>query len=208
MAIFQNKDKQIKYELFAGVLPADTLFIHDNLAFNPSWHKTAQLLKLRYKNEHVGGSLALAEWRAHSGQDLSVSELAQDYLKLIHVLGLNDLSLVGHGVGGLIALSAVLQEPSLFHKVLLLNPEAVDEQSRGMSAVSPILQEMDLRRSLAQIKQEVLILHGEPDPARPSEKSRQLAQDLPRGQFTAIKDHGPVLDNPAKFVDLLCDFLY
>ena len=102
MGFFQHHDKQMHYDLYAGVVPEDTLFIHDNLASNHWWQPTSQLLKARFKNGHVGGSLVMSEWLGcgkssapASEGELDVAELAQDQIRLIKGLGLSDINLVG-----------------------------------------------------------------------------------------------------------------
>ncbi|MGE0764008.1 MAG: alpha/beta fold hydrolase [Bdellovibrionales bacterium] len=266
MAFFQHRDKRMHYDLYAGLIPEDTLFIHGNLASNHWWQPTVQILKNRYKGSEVTGSAAMAEWLGcgqssapESTEDLEMMSLADDYIHLIKGLGLSDVNLVGHSTGGLIALCAMIKAPEMFKRAVLLDPVAADGVQFGpemydtftkmsenrtfcdtvMSGTiyhcdvnSPLVQQLfddafhvdkkiwhgvpdvlkktDLRKQLKQIKHPVLVLHGEHDAVLPIAGSRQIADELPHGKFIELKGqgHSTNVENPAKFVDLVCDFLF
>lgn len=129
MAIFQHRDKRIHYDLHAGLLPEDTLFLHGNLASNNWWRPTLNQLKHRYKQGAYGGGAAFAEWLGcgkssgpETQEDLNMFSLARDQIALVQGLGLSDVNLVGHSTGGLIALCMLLEAPQLFKRAVLLDP--------------------------------------------------------------------------------------
>ena len=127
MALFQLQEKQLSYQMLERVLPNDTLFIHGNLGSNRWWQPTFDLLSDRNVSGQVGRAVR-AEWLGcgkssapQDQEDLNMFSLAKDYIALAKGLGLTQVNLVGHSTGGLIALCALLLEPSLFNKVILLD---------------------------------------------------------------------------------------
>lgn len=224
------------------------------------------LLSSRFADQSVVGSVAMAEWLGcgkSSGpeklEDLEMKSLAQDYIALVKGLGLNDVSLVAHSTGGLIALCAMAEAPELFRRAVLLDPvsaegvqfgpemyEAFTKMSQdrqfcdGVMASTihrcnvndPLVQELfedafhvhkmiwhgvadtlkktNIQSLLAKIQQPVLILHGEHDAVLPIEGSKKMALALPQGEFVELKGQGHCanIENPTKFVDLVCEYLF
>ncbi len=72
------------------------------------------------------------------------------------------------------------------------------------------LKNIDIRKDLKKIEQPVLVLHGELDVLLPIAGSREIASAIPHGEFMEIKGQGHScnVENPQKFVDLMCDFLF
>jgi 3-oxoadipate enol-lactonase len=72
------------------------------------------------------------------------------------------------------------------------------------------LKSIDIRKDLKRIRQPILVLHGEHDQVLPMAGSREIASSVPYGEFMEIKGQGHScnVENPRKFVDLICDFLY
>ena len=72
------------------------------------------------------------------------------------------------------------------------------------------LDALDIRPEVAQIQNEVLVLHGEFDTLLPMEDSKALAKILPRGEFQIIKGQGHCtnVENPELFVSLASKFLF
>jgi pimeloyl-ACP methyl ester carboxylesterase len=112
-----------------GLLPSDTIFIHGNLASNRWWEPAAEIWSRR--SSRGSGRMICAEWRGFGGTDAPATEeelhpsiIASDYVALARSMGLKRANIVGHSTGGLIALLAAAQEPSLFGRLLLLDPVA------------------------------------------------------------------------------------
>jgi pimeloyl-ACP methyl ester carboxylesterase len=121
---------EMNYEVHAGLLPMDTIFLHGNLASNNWWRPALEIWK---KNAKPGleGRAIFAEWRGcgQSGApateaDLNPETLAQDYIDLLENLGIKKTCLVGHSTGGLIGLIAMMRKPSLFDRAVLLDSVA------------------------------------------------------------------------------------
>ena len=53
----------INYEVFDGLVPQTTLFIHGNLASNRWWHPAVSCFGARYTNQKNTGKVILAEFR-------------------------------------------------------------------------------------------------------------------------------------------------
>jgi len=72
-----------------------------------------------------------------------------------------------------------------------------------------IQRECDLRSSLAQVTQSVLVLPGEHDTLIPPQAGRYLAEHIPRARLVEIKGaaHAPFLSHPEIFVDAVMGFM-
>jgi pimeloyl-ACP methyl ester carboxylesterase len=123
---------EMNYEIYPGVLPMDTIFMHGNLASNAWWKPALEIWKSQ-SNPRMEGRAIFAEWRGSGDSAAPVSEdaltmetLAQDYNNLLEQLNVSKACLVGHSTGGLIGLLAMLKKPSLYHRAFLLDPVAAD----------------------------------------------------------------------------------
>jgi pimeloyl-ACP methyl ester carboxylesterase len=105
------------------------LFIHGNLASTRWW--TPALRELRELTPADGRSAPAltADWRGcgrsapWDNQDLfTIDDLAADFITLLDAKGLDQVNVVGHSLGGLIAVSAMAQDPLRFHRAVLLDP--------------------------------------------------------------------------------------
>lgn len=114
-------------ERYPNQAHADVLFIHGNLASSRWWKPTlAQWKTHGSKGKH---SLLTADWRGcgknpdwNNDQQFSIQDLAQDFLDLIDKERLQKVHLVGHSLGGLIALQMMTMAPERFAKCVLLDP--------------------------------------------------------------------------------------
>lgn len=151
-------------EIFSDLVPVDTVLVHGNLASNNWWKPAVAIWQThaRLQPAHIlRGRLILAEWRGcgksappDTIDDLHPDKLAQDYIKLLHGLGVERANWIGHSTGGLIGLFALLQAPELFAKVVLLDP--VGPQGLTIDpSVYTRFHEMSRDRRLLSI-----ILHG------------------------------------------------
>jgi len=118
---------KMNYDIVPGVAPHDTLFVHGNTASNRWWIPTLKTLRTNAKTDLPGRAI-FAEWRGcgqsaapTEGGELHPSVLGADYVALLEKLGIESASVVGHSLGGLIALYAVAARPSMFKQILLLN---------------------------------------------------------------------------------------
>lgn len=114
------------WESHSGLAKSDTLFIHGNLASTAWWGPT---LEEWTRTGSLGpASLHLADWRgcgrneAWTEGTFTLQDLARDFLHAMDERGLKKLDLVGHSLGGLIALQMMILEPARFGRVALLDP--------------------------------------------------------------------------------------
>jgi pimeloyl-ACP methyl ester carboxylesterase len=72
------------------------------------------------------------------------------------------------------------------------------------------LDNFDARAELAQVPNEILVLHGEHDTLLSMDASKKLAEILPKGEFRVIAGHGHCLnaEDPAQFVSITRNFLF
>lgn len=126
----------------------DILFIHGNLASTVWWQPTLQEWK---KQGGLGkGSLIFADWRG-CGQNpdwsntdpFSIEDLAKDFITLLKNLRKSEVCVVGHSLGGLIALQMMILDPRRISRAVLLDSvgpkgvvfdESMYEAFRQMSA--------------------------------------------------------------------------
>lgn len=114
-------------ERYPNQSKTDTLFVHGNLASHRWWHPMLEEWK---KAGQTGkGSLLLADWRGcgrnpdwSGDKPFTLAELAQDFIDLLGRERLARVNLVGHSLGGLIALQMMIMKPDLFNKAFLLDP--------------------------------------------------------------------------------------
>jgi non-heme chloroperoxidase len=128
MPFLEHKGASLHYEVERGLFPQDMLFIHGNLASNIWWSQSIAEWKKTAQPEWKGRAV-FAEWRGYGSSsapnvlaDLSIERLAIDNLAIVEFLQLKKPGLVGHSMGGGIALQATLNSPECFSSALLLNP--------------------------------------------------------------------------------------
>ncbi len=132
MAYYQLNDGtgyQMNYEIYAGLVPQNTLFIHGNLASNRWWYPALEVWQQKAKGKALQGSLIFAEFRGcgkssapKSVTEMNMKNLAKDFISLIEDQKLAPVNLVGHSTGGLIVSLMMSMRPDLFSKAVLLDP--------------------------------------------------------------------------------------
>lgn len=120
----------LHWESHSGLAASDTLFIHGNLASTAWWGPTVDEWS---RTGSLGPSaLHLADWRgcgrneAWTEGTFTLVDLARDFLHAMDERGLKKLDLVGHSLGGLIALQMMILEPARFGRAVLLDPVGAD----------------------------------------------------------------------------------
>lgn len=117
----------LAYSSLVNSAKHDTVFIHGNLASSVWWEPTLNEWK---KQGSLGsGDLICADWRGcgknpdwHNDRKFTIKDLASDYLELLNTLGKAQVAVVGHSLGGLIALQMMALEPQRVCKAVLLDP--------------------------------------------------------------------------------------
>lgn len=124
MPIHTSKGFQIAFEKVQPCGPRHLLLIHGNLASKEWWFPALECLQ-----EEDGEGVAIAaDWRGFGGSkgiqrvdEIDFTRFAQDLVDLVVTQGLQEVSIIGHSTGGLIAMLAVLQRPDLFSSMVLLD---------------------------------------------------------------------------------------
>ena len=115
MPLLNHQDVELYYELHGSGPPL--LLIAGLASDSQSWLPVLQALAERYTvivldNRGVGRSTQECE--------TSVELMAQDCLALLSYLGLRKIHLVGHSMGGMVALEMALRCPELVQSMVLL----------------------------------------------------------------------------------------
>jgi pimeloyl-ACP methyl ester carboxylesterase len=120
---------KMNLEVFPGLVPVDTVLVHGNVASNNWWKPAVDVWRRRAEGSAFAGRLILGEWRGcgQSTAPSSIDELrpwnlALDYVSALARLKVQRCSFIGHSMGGLIGLYALLQKPELFERAVLLDP--------------------------------------------------------------------------------------
>lgn len=133
MSLIELGNFRMNAEVYEGLLPHDTIFLHGNLASNAWWEPLREIYERRTKGVSgpEKGRMIFAEWRGcgkssgpGSENELNLKTLGHDYVLLAEKLGLKKAHLVGHSTGGIIALHAMHESPSLFGKAVMLDSVA------------------------------------------------------------------------------------
>lgn len=117
----------IHFESYAKTLPANTLFIHGNLASN-RWWKPAIEIWQKKATPQLSGRLVAAEFRGcgkspnPQAHEIDMHLFAEDFIALVKKLDCGKFHLVGHSTGGLIAALMLAKAPELFGSAVLLDP--------------------------------------------------------------------------------------
>jgi pimeloyl-ACP methyl ester carboxylesterase len=117
----------LQCERFSGLSKQNTLFIHGNLA-STDWWKPA-LKEWKTLGPAGNGAILLADWRGcgknpdwPAGKPFSIKDLAQDFLALLREQKMDEVAVVGHSLGGLIALQMMILEPRRMSRAVFLDP--------------------------------------------------------------------------------------
>lgn len=91
---------------------------------------------------------------------------------------------------------------------LARSAEADSAADSALAAGLRVLAETDLRAELPQLRQPVLLIHGDGDALMPLQAARWLAQALPDARLLICRNagHAPFLSDPVAFADQLLAF--
>lgn len=117
----------LSYAIVPNLAKRDTLFIHGNLASARWWRPTVD--EWRSSGSVGEGRLILTDLRGCGinqewppDQIFTLKDLANDCFQILSDLKTDKIDIVGHSLGGLIALQMMVMSPERFHKAFLLSP--------------------------------------------------------------------------------------
>ncbi len=162
MAIFHFKDLNLAYRLLPRAFPNDLLLLQGPFVTADWWEPFLTEVGQVGVGKKWTGKIALIDWPGFgqsfppkSNLDLSLETLAPALLALCKGLGLSEIRMLGHSLGSLIGLKAILKSPDLFQSATLLNPfpmsgglklapvnELFQRLSKDSSELTQILQAM------------------------------------------------------------------
>jgi len=109
-------------------LPFPTLFIHGNLASTEWWFPSLEIFKGMRTIDHTSPAMVADIRGCGQSPDLdpndrfTIFDLADDFISVVRKSKLEKVNIVGHSVGGLIALAAMIRSADTFHRAVLLDP--------------------------------------------------------------------------------------
>lgn len=187
------------YEEHQGLSKTDTLFLHGNLGSTAWWQPTLQEWK---KAGSLGsGSLIFSDWRGCGKNEawpidkmFTIRELAEDQLQLLEEIGKEQVSLVGHSLGGLIAMQMMALAPKRIKSAVLLDPVGL----RGVvfdESMYEAFRQMALSADLTRLVILSTIYKAETI-------SPELADELAKDAFKAVKGIGSSVLEILKTINL------
>lgn len=113
-------------QIYPELAKQDVLFIHGNLASTVWWQPTVN--EWRQQGPLGREALLVADWRG-CGQNpewpadsaFSIRDLAEDFLAMLRKDNRDQVALVGHSLGGLIALEMMILDPRRITRAVLLD---------------------------------------------------------------------------------------
>ncbi|MEO9967812.1 MAG: alpha/beta hydrolase [Reichenbachiella sp.] len=113
------------------------LFIHGLATYLPAWYKNIEGLQSKYRCIAIDLPGYGRSTKSNSGAGMS--KYADAVLMVIEKLDLKKVVLVGHSMGGQVAVTAVLKKEDAFDKLILLAPAGIEtfssDQSTWLKAV-------------------------------------------------------------------------
>lgn len=121
---------ELACETHPGLAKEHTIFLHGNLASSVWWRPMLEEWK---KSGSLGdGTLMMMDWRGcgknpawPSDRAFTLKDLARDVLETMKLRGVERAAVVGHSLGGLIALQMMSVEPKAISRAVLLDPVGV-----------------------------------------------------------------------------------
>jgi esterase len=116
---------------------APVIMIHGLLGMSDSFIPLAKILAEQYK-------VILPDLRNHGNsphsEDFDLSVLTGDIVELYHKLNLNSAVIIGHSLGGRVAISAALKHPDLFSRLIV--EDMAPRKYSGNKSINNLLQVM------------------------------------------------------------------
>lgn len=189
-------------ETHSSLAKQHILFIHGNLGSTEWWKPTVAEWK---KQGPMGNaSLLLADWRGcgknpdwPSDKPFTIEDLAHDYLELLREKKIEDVAVVGHSLGGLIALQMMILDPRRIARAVFLDPvgaQGVVFDDSMYEAFRQMAKSRDLTKTV--------ILSTVKDQENLDEDFKERLAD---GAFKAVKGIGAAVLEILKTVDLSAD---
>ncbi len=115
---------EVRLEYFEhGSGPETIVFVHGYQASARIWHGVQQALPAdRYRSIAINNRGAGASDAPPAESDFTVQKFAQDAHELVAQLGLRDITLVGHSMGGATVAQLAVDHPELLKDLVLLDP--------------------------------------------------------------------------------------
>lgn len=187
------------FNICSGVAKRDTLFIHGNLAsarwWSPlfkNWAQRGSLGPGRLVAFDLAGCGDLPPWPGH--QELSLRGMAEDILHKMDSLRVDKADLVGHSLGGLIALQILTLAPDRVNKCVLLSSVGAE----GMVFENGMFDVFQQMGANPEITRTVILSTIYKAERLPEELKNQLSADA----FKAVQGMGPAVLRMLKAVDL------
>lgn len=166
---------------------------------------------------------------SESSEPLSLPWMSSFLNSFMHESGINKAHLIGHSLGGMIALAFALDFPERVGKVVLVNSAGLGELSPAgqllLSAIRGIkkalgkhketkyrkgsAEEWILVNRLKEVKQPVMLIWGEWDPYLSISHARLAQSLIPNCQLYPFRRcrHAPHRERPERFNNLVSQFL-
>lgn len=131
------------------------------------------------------GGTDLADWEPGHR---TLQAYADDLVRIVEGLSLREVTLVGHSIGGMIALMASVARPSLARRLVLMcsSPRFLDEPPDYVGGYQPA----GLRAELPLVRVPALVLHIQGDRIVPASVAHYLHTHLAGSRLVMLEGQG------------------
>jgi pimeloyl-ACP methyl ester carboxylesterase len=207
------------------------LFIHGGGASHLAWFH--QLDEFSYENRSIAIDLSGHGKSDTLNGDITIEQhFVEEVSALVKHLDLDDFVLIGHSMGGCIAMSYVLKRNAVKPRALVLVDTSSDidllkisqglvkeafenHKSTRLTSVTLLMRDLaicrkfDITDRLGEIDLPTFVIVGEDDDVIPPHVAKALCDALPRADIAVVRgaDHVPMSEQPVEFNRLLKKFL-
>ena len=137
------------YRVFGNGSPV--IILHGLLGMSDNWISIAKKIAEKH-------TVFLPDLRNHGNsfhsEDFDLEVLTDDIIELVHNLKIENAVIIGHSLGGRIAISAVLKYPDLFSKIIVV--DIAPRRYTGNRSISGLLHimnriDLDTKKNIAEI---------------------------------------------------------
>jgi pimeloyl-ACP methyl ester carboxylesterase len=133
----------------------------------------------------------------------------EDLAALVRDLGVERVPIVGHSMGGQIAVDFALAHPELVDRLVLVSPGITGFNAPPAPRPAEMTVQIPAVKRLAELKARTLVIVGDRDEPPLLSLTQKIAAEAPNARRLEMKEtaHMAPIERPAEFNGVLVDFL-